>query len=141
MKRLFYVAFLLVAAVAWSGCGKSSEQEGGSTSASAVDTSALTSQFAGAEGAVKAAVDQVVAAVNSGRYSDAVASLQKLASEPSLSPRQQAAVATFLDQVKAAATAAGQKLEGALKSAGDAVGKTAEDATKAAGDAAKGLAK
>jgi hypothetical protein len=140
MKRLFYVAFLLVAAVAWSGCGKSSDQEGGSTSTS-VDTSALTSQFAGAEGAVKAAVDQVVAAVNSGRFSDAVASLHKLASEPGLSPRQQAAVATFLDQVKAAATAAGQKVEGAIKSAADAVGKTAEDASKAVGDAAKGLAK
>lgn len=142
MKNLLQLSLLLAGAMMLNGCGKSEDTtaaggSGGSgATAQAIDTTALSSQFATAEGAVKTAVDEAVAAVNTGRYSDAVTSLQKLASDTSLTARQKTAVSSLLESLKAKAASAGNEVQNAVKSAGDALNKTANDAAKSVGDAA-----
>lgn len=142
MKNLLQLSLLLAGAMMLNGCGKSEDTtaaggSGGSgATAQAIDTTALSSQFATAEGAVKTAVDEAVAAINAGRYSDAVASLQKLASDTSLTARQKTAVSSLLESLKAKAASAGNEVQNAVKSAGDALNKTANDAAKSVGDAA-----
>jgi len=73
---------LIVMAVPLVGCSKKSD----------VDTSKLESSFKSAEPATRSAVDEAVASIKDGNYSDAIARLQGIASKAKPTPEQQQAI-------------------------------------------------
>ena len=103
------LAVLMVATVAFVGCGKKSS----------VDTAPLENSFASADPATKSSADKAVSAIKSSDYSGAVAELQKLAAQAKLTPEQKQAVKDVLAQVQKqltdAVTQAGKNAENASK--------------------------
>ena len=92
-----------------------------------VDTSPIEKSFASAEPSIKTASEKAVSAVKAADYSGALAELQKLGSQPKLTPEQQQAVKDVLGQIQ--------------KQISDMAGKAGKEAEKAAGDLQKSLPK
>ena len=105
---------MVVVGLILAGCGK---KEG-------VDTSGVEKSFRAAEPAVKAEVDQIVAAVKSSDYAGAVASLQKLAANAKITPEQKQAVGDLVSQLQAAFADAAKKAAGEATKAVDNLQKT-----------------
>ena len=110
----------LAVGVLLSGCGKSGDSgsaggtsgaaPGGSSGATAapsvkVDTSALETAFASAEAGTKSAVESAVSAIKSADYSTALTKLQGVLGSAKLTPEQESAVKSLIDQVKKAQSA------------------------------------
>jgi len=131
----------VVVGLALAGC-KPAGGSGTESGAPSIDASALLSQFSSADASVKSAVESAVESVKAGKYSDAVASLQKLASDIKLTPDQQTAVKRFLSEVQTKAGSVLKEVGGAAsKVATDAVNSAGDAANKAASDVKQGLGK
>jgi hypothetical protein len=107
MKQVTWLVAVVVAlALTAVGCGKKGS----------VDTSKLESSFAQAEPGLKGQLDKIVSSIKAQNYSEAAASLQKLAGEAKLTDTQKQAIQNVLNQLKQlVADAAGKMKEGANK--------------------------
>ena len=119
MKKLFYAITAIVGLGLLGLCGCSKE---GGTAGAAVDTAKVESAFQSAEAADKTEVQNAITAIKGGKYSDALASLQKAAASVKLTPEQKSALEALINEVKA--------------KIGDAAKKTVDETTKAAKEGA-----
>lgn len=115
MKRMTWLcAVALSGVLTLTGCSKPG-----------VTTSKVERSFATAEPATRSDIDNAIAAVNAGKYSEALAYLNKVANKAKLTPDQQQALQDLITQVQ--------------KQIETQAGRIATDAGKAAQDAQKSL--
>ncbi len=97
MKRFSWLLVVaLASAVVFVGCGKKN----------GVDTGQLQRSFRSAEPATQSEVDKAVTAVQDGKYSEALAYLNKVASQAKLTPEQEGALKDVIAQIQKQITAA-----------------------------------
>ncbi len=114
MNRFTWIiALALVGALAVAGCGKKG-----------VSTGKLESSFASAEPATQSDVDKAVTAITAGKYSEAMAYLNKVASKAKLTPEQEAAVKDVIAQVQKQLSAEAGKAAGELEKSADGLKKS-----------------
>ena len=108
--KLAMTMCLLVAVLGVVGCGKKNT----------VDTSRVEKSFQSADPGARSGVDQAVASVKAGNYSEALGELQQVAAKAKLTSEQQQAIQDLVDQVqKAMAAAVNQGTKDAQKTADD----------------------
>jgi|GEM_PF-1364452 len=131
--RIALTVLIAAAALSPIGCGQGDKKSGSSGDSTenvpVVDLSKIENAFASATGTIKTEWDRIAAAVKSADYAGALASIQSLASNVSLSAEQKSALSQLMDQVKAKSA---DLWKGATDSAGKAVNQAADAASKAA---------
>jgi hypothetical protein len=101
MKTGFCVLGILAACLfTIVGCGKSDSSNTSASQGQVIDATKLRPAFATATPEVKAVVDQVMTGIQASIYKDALAGLDKLAANPSLTDEQKNVVASLTDQIK-----------------------------------------
>lgn len=110
MKRyIWLVTLALAGTLAVVGCGKKS----------GVDTDKLQRSFKSAEPAAQSDVDKAVTAVQDGKYSEAMAYLNKVASKAQLTPEQEAALRDTIAQIQKQISAGAEKAAGDMQKSAD----------------------
>ncbi len=105
MKRIYAITILVVAGVlALAGCGKSKPAAGPTIDGVTVDMGKFTAVFGTAGPQFQASFNAVRTGVRYGDYASALAELDKLAANPSLTETQKQVVALVTEQIKQVAS-------------------------------------
>jgi hypothetical protein len=100
MKTIAWVGAVLAAGFfAWTGCGKADQAAPGPSDVQVLDASKFRPAFASATPEIKATVDKVMVSIQASDFVGALAGLDKLAGDASLTEPQKKVIKDLVEHV------------------------------------------